>query len=101
MARKGGNFGPFRIFRRIFKKLKITKPNVASNATFEIVNQDVYNNWKLVIQLFLRIESFVVSNLRVPSESQLQLLQLAKYISWKPTNYRYGSWIGSKLRSTL
>ena len=80
MARKGGNFGPFRIFRRIFKKLKITKPNVASNATFEIVNQDVYNNWKLVIQLFLRIESFVVSNLRVPSESQLQLLQLSTLV---------------------
>ena len=40
----------------------------------------VYNDWKLAIQLFQRVESFTAANLRVPSESLIQLLELANKI---------------------
>ena len=40
----------------------------------------VYNDWELAIQLFLRVESFTAANLRVPSKSLIQLLELANKI---------------------
>ena len=68
MVRRRCNFG--------LLKSGITK-TILSSPTNKLVGHAVYNDWNLAIRLFLRIESFVVANLRVPSEFLIQLLEIA------------------------
>lgn len=76
MVRRRANFGLLKIIRQLLKACGITKPTLSS-PTNEIVSHAVYNDWKLAIQLFLRFESFIVANLRVPFEFLIQLFELA------------------------
>ena len=59
--------------------MKIT--NVAVQNLTSLVTFDVYRDWKIVIELFLRIESYVVSNMQVPADLLFQLVELAPKVS--------------------
>ena len=72
MVIERGKHQLFRFVNKILSKVKRVQ-----KLTSALVTLDVYSNWKIVIQLFLRIESYVVSNLRVPADLLFQLVELS------------------------
>ena len=77
MGKRRDNFGPLRIIRKLLQNCGIIKPIVTSPTTYELVAHTMYNNWKIVFELFLRIESYIVANLKVPAIFLIELLKLA------------------------
>lgn len=62
---------------KLMKTCGIINPNVDSPLESELVKHAVYNDWKLVIQLFLHIESYIAQDLWIPS---IHLVKLAKKV---------------------